>query len=55
MAESLAHTKYVCKWKGVTIIEGHLMCDHVHLLLSIPPKYSVSNFMGYLTGPRGIT
>lgn len=50
MAESLAHTKYVCKWKGVTIIEGHLMCDHVHQLLSIPPKYSVSNFVGYLKG-----
>ena len=81
MAESLAHTKYVCKyhivftpkyrrkiiyyqlradireiikdlckWKGVTIIEGHLMSDHVHLLLSIPPKYAVSDIMGYLKG-----
>ena len=81
MAESLAHTKYVCKyhivftpkyrrkiiyhqlradireiikdlckWKGVTIIEGHLMSDHVHLLLSIPPKYAVSSIMGYLKG-----
>ena len=36
--------------KGVAIIEGHLMCDHIHLLVSIPPKYSVSNFMGYLKG-----
>ena len=81
MAESLAHTKYVCKyhivftpkyrrkiiyyqlradireiikdlckWKGVTIIEGHLMSDHIHLLVSIPPKYAVSSFMGYLKG-----
>ncbi|MBO4713367.1 MAG: IS200/IS605 family transposase [Fibrobacter sp.] len=81
MAESLAHTKYVCKyhivftpkyrrkiiyyqlrddirqiikdlckWKGVAIIEGHLMSDHVHLLLSIPPKYAVSSIMGYLKG-----
>lgn len=81
MANSLAHTKWVCKyhivftpkyrrkiiyhelrkdiqqiikdlckWKGVEIIEGHMMPDHVHLLISIPPKYSVSQFMGYLKG-----
>lgn len=42
--------KELCKWKGVEIIEGHMMADHVHLLLSIPPKYSVSSFMGYLKG-----
>ena len=40
----------LCKWKGVEIIEGKMMPDHVHLLLSIPPKYSVSSFMGYLKG-----
>ena len=40
----------LCKWKGVEIIEGHMMPDHVHLLVSIPPKYSVSQFMGYLKG-----
>ena len=81
MAESLAHTKWLCKyhivfspkyrrkiiynkirvsirdiikdlckWKGIEIIEGHMMPDHVHLLLSIPPKYSVSQIMGYLKG-----
>ena len=32
------------------ILEGHMMPDHVHLLLSIPPKYCVSSFMGYLKG-----
>ena len=42
--------KNLCKWKGVTIIEGHLMSDHIHLLVSIPPKYAVSSFMGYLKG-----
>ena len=42
--------KDLCKWKGVEIIEGNMMPDHIHLLLSIPPKYSVSNFMGYLKG-----
>jgi len=81
MAESLAHTKWLCKyhivftpkyrrkiiynelradiqgiikdlckWKGIEIIEGHMMPDHIHLLLSIPPKYSVSQIMGYLKG-----
>ena len=42
--------KDLCKWKGVTIIEGHLMSNHIHLLVSIPPKYAVSSFMGYLKG-----
>ncbi len=39
-----------CKYKGVEIIEGHMMPDHVHWLLSIPPKTNVSSFMGYLKG-----
>lgn len=42
--------KDLCKWKGVKIIEGHMMPDHIHLLLSIPPETSVSSFMGYLKG-----
>ena len=81
MAQSLAHTKWMCKyhivfcpkyrrkiiynqlrkdiqqiirdlckWKGVEILEGHMMPDHVHLLLSISPKTSISSFMGYLKG-----
>ena len=44
------YIKDLCKWKGVEIIEGHMIPDHVHLLVSIPPKISVSNFMGYLKG-----
>ena len=40
----------LCKWKGVEIIEGEICPDHIHLLLSIPPKMSVSGFMGYLKG-----
>ena len=40
----------LCEWKGVEIIEGHMMPDHVHLLLSIPPKTSIASFMGYLKG-----
>ena len=42
------------KYKGVEIIEGHMMTDHVHLLLSIPPKMSVSSLMGYLKGKSAL-
>ena len=44
----------LCNYKGVEIIEGHLMPDHVHMLVSIPPKMSVSNFMGYLKGKSSL-
>ena len=40
----------LCSYKGVEIIEGHLMPDHVHMLVSIPPRISVASFMGYLKG-----
>ena len=46
--------KLLCQYKGVRIIEGHMMPDHVHLLLSIPPKISVSSFMGYLKGRSAV-
>ena len=46
--------KTLCKYKGAEIIEGHMMPDHVHLLLSIPPKMSVSSFMGYLKGKSAL-
>ena len=42
--------KDLCKWKGVEIIEGKAMPDHIHILVKIPPKMSISNFMGYLKG-----
>ena len=38
----------LCRYKGIELIEGHLMSDHVHMLVAIPPKYSVSSVMGYL-------
>ena len=44
----------LCKYKGVEILEGHLMPDHVHLLVSIPPKISVSSLMGYLKGKSSL-
>ena len=46
--------KELCRYKGVEIVEGHLMPDHVHLLLEIPPKLSVSSFMGYLKGKSAL-
>lgn len=44
----------LCKYKGVEIIEGHMMKDHVHLIVSIPPKIAVSNFVGYLKGKSSL-
>ena len=44
----------LCRWKGVEIIEGEICPDHVHLLISIPPKMSVSGFVGYLKGKSSL-
>lgn len=44
----------ICGWKGVEITEGEVCPDHVHLLLSIPPKMSVSYFVGYLKGKSSL-
>ena len=40
----------LCKYKGVELIEGKGCIDHIHVCLSIPPKYSVSTIVGYLKG-----
>ena len=40
--------------KECTVEEGHLMPDHVHMLLSVPPKYSVSSVMGFIKGKSAI-
>ena len=44
----------LCEWKGVEIIEGEVCQDHVHILVSIPPKTSISVFMGYLKGKSAL-
>ena len=44
----------LCKWKGINIIEAYVCPDHVHMLLEIPPKMSVSGFMGYLKGKSSL-
>ena len=42
--------RQLCEWKGVNIITAEACPDHIHMLLEIPPKMSVSYFMGYLKG-----
>ena len=46
--------RQLCQWKGVEIVEGEVCPDHIHLLVSIPPKISVSSFMGYLKGKSSL-
>lgn len=42
--------KELCRYKKVEILEGAICSDHVHLCVTLPPKYSVSKFVGYLKG-----
>ncbi|AND86252.1 Mobile element protein [Clostridium tyrobutyricum DIVETGP] len=44
----------LCNWKGVEILEANACADHIHMLLSIPPKISVSSFMGFLKGKSSL-
>jgi len=44
----------LCEWKGVGIIEAEVCPDHIHMLVQIPPKQSVSSFMGYLKGKSSL-
>lgn len=44
----------LCTWKGVEIIEAHACIDHIHMYVSIPPKLSVSGFVGFLKGKSAL-
>ena len=44
----------LCRQHGVEIVEGHAMSDHIHLCLSIPPKFSVANTVGFFKGKSAI-
>ena len=44
----------LCEYKGVEIIEAEACKDHIHMLVSIPPKYSVAQIMGYLKGKSSL-
>lgn len=49
-----AIVRNLCRQKGLELHEGHAMPDHIHLLLSIPPKFSVSNPIRFIKGKRAI-
>jgi putative transposase len=44
----------LCKQRGIELIEGRARPDHIHMLLSIPPKYSVSHTIGFLKGKSAV-
>jgi putative transposase len=46
--------RQLCRQKEVEVIEAHACVDHIHMLVSIPPKLSVSGFMGYLKGKSSL-
>ena len=46
--------RQLCEYKGVEIVEAHACSDHIHMLVKIPPKISVSNLMGYLKGKSSL-
>jgi putative transposase len=46
--------RQLCEWKQITILEAELCPDHVHMLVEIPPKISVSGFVGFLKGKSSL-
>ena len=46
--------KQLCEWKKVEILEGNVQADHIHLVLSFPPKYAISEVVGFLKGKSAI-
>ncbi|MGI6091037.1 MAG: IS200/IS605 family transposase, partial [Saccharofermentanales bacterium] len=44
----------LCRRKGIEILAGEVCIDHIHMLVKIPPKYSVSEIMGYLKGKSSL-
>lgn len=44
----------LCRQRKIELLEGHAMLDHVHMVLSIPPKYSVANTLGFLKGKSAV-
>ena len=44
----------LCRQRGVDLLEGHCQSDHIHMCLSIPPKYSVSHTIGFLKGKSAV-
>ena len=46
--------RQLCEWREVNIIEAEVCPDHIHMLISVPPKFSVSQIMGYLKGKSSV-
>jgi len=46
--------KDLCRQRGVELLEGHLMPDHIHMCLSVPPKYSIAMVIGFLKGKSAV-
>jgi len=46
--------RQLCEYRGIDLHDGHAMPDHIHLCLSIPPKFSVSNTVGFIKGKSAI-
>ena len=44
----------LCRWKEVNLLEAEACPDHIHILVEIPPKFSISNFMGFLKGKSSL-
>jgi putative transposase len=55
LAKSLrAIIRQLCEWKQIEILAGNVQIDHVHLVISFPPKYSVAEVIGFLKGKSAI-
>ena len=46
--------RQLCRQKGIELLEGHAMPDHIHLLVSVPPKYAIAFAIGYLKGKSAV-
>ena len=44
----------LCRQRGVELLEGHLMPDHIHMCLSVPPKFSIAFVIGFLKGKSAV-
>jgi len=55
MRRKIGHIlRQLCQQKGVELLEGHAMPDHLHLCLSVPPKYSIAHTIGFLKGKSAV-
>ena len=46
--------RQLCEYKGIEILEAEACPDHIHMLISVPPKYSIAQIMGYLKGKSSL-